>query len=300
MSIENLKFKKKLEDLNDLDLHFLYTRLLQYQWLVLRENQTSITSNEEKISRILNHQNYAHRDRGSFEVPVDHILSQRDSSKIPKENLDWIDPSNYRQCVFIWMAISNFSTPIQKDWARVVSDYEIHLMALEPSTSSNCHNLTIDFMYIWSVSLDNKLRWLASLRSKWQEIAGFKHKMLKFIEKGNDETSAWLISYFSYRYQIFPKVHLFFNTFKEKQPLALALIDSWNISDAEKTIALDKAYTAAHGKKFNEKPKNLKGANFWLGAEQVRMLSEIAKKKKLSEKDLLNSLINDTYLHLSK
>jgi hypothetical protein len=300
MSIENLKLKKKLEDLNDLDLHFLYTRLLQFKWIFLQENTTSVTSNEEKISRILHHHNYAQHDRVSFEVAVDEILSQRDRSKIPKENLDWIDPSNYRQCVFIWMAISNFSTPNKDNWARVVSDYKIHLMALEPSTPSNCHNLTIDFMYIWSVSLDNKLTWLASLRSQWQEIAEFKHKMLKFIEKGNDETSAWIISYLSSKSKTFPNVQLFFNTFKEKKPLALALIDSWNIPDAEKTIALDKAYTAAHGKKFNGKPKNLKGANFWLGAEQVRMLSEIAKKKKLSEKDLLNSLINDTYLHLLK
>jgi hypothetical protein len=300
MSIDNFEFKKKLEDLNDLDLHFLYTRLLQYHWLVLRENQTSITSNEEKISRILNHQNYAHRKRLNFEVSVDEILSQRVSSKIPKENLDWIDPSNYRQCIFVWIVIRNIFTPSIGGLFKYISDYEDHLMTLEPSTASRCCNLALNFMYIWSLNLDYKLQKIAELERHWQQNVAFKHKMLKFIEKGNDETSAWLISYLSCRYQSFPKVHLFFNTFKEKKPLTLALIDSWFIPDAEKTIALDKAYTAAHGKKFNGKPKNLKGANFWLGAEQVRMLSEIAKKKKLSEKDLLNSLINDTYLHLLK
>lgn len=141
---------------------------------------------------------------------------------------------------------------------------------------------------------------LRELRHKWELSTKFKHKMLKALEQDDDQVTQWFWEYSRRFAGNFLNFYINFDTFREKLSLVQAMCDRLELADSDKTLAFNKAYSAFHAKKFKEKPKNLKGANFWLGPEQIRMLNEIAWRKKLSEKDALYSLVNDAYLKIIK
>tara|TARA_R110000796_G_scaffold102044_14_gene210921 strand:- start:1016 stop:1918 length:903 start_codon:yes stop_codon:yes gene_type:complete len=287
----------KLKNLSDDDLNFLFVRITMNSGA--HPLESPLQSNEAKINHIL----HIRPTNMAQETVVDNILNQRDNSKIPKEHLDWIDPDNHRQCIYIWLFINNLYRPAESAqtdmWGNTMTVYQEHYLALNPISASNCYDLSVHFFYIWNTGLNDKINWLSSIKQSWEGHMQFSHKMLKFIEKDNDDISIWLLNYLFQRYDSLPKNVSPIETFKEKLNLVQATIDQWSIFPAEKTIALNKAYTAAHGKKFKSKPKHLKGANFWLGAEQVRMLTEIADKKKIAQKDVLNSLINEKYIQVA-
>ena len=229
------------------------------------------------------------------------MLDNFSSLKIPEQNFEWIDPKNHRQCIFFWLFIQSIPTQgelLKVDkWDRVINVYSDLGLPPTPSSAKTCLELVRDFFYLWNIDQTTKINFIYEAKLEWEKVSRFKHKTLKKLEKDIPELTEWFDEN-STKYLSFNLYKIEIKTFAEKLPLVLAKIDSWRVPDSVKTVSLDKAYAAIAGKKYKQKPSDQKGANFWLGAEQIRMLSQIAKKKKMSEKDTLLSLINDAYIKI--
>lgn len=286
-----------LRKLVPLDLHFLYINLVFRKYI---QHNPSVMTDDIKIGQIIW---VAKNNSESIEAVILEILDKRESSAIPPIETEWIDPKNERLCVFLWLSLLNVYPPEEAAWldrwGGKMTNYQIHLMPMKPSSAASCLRLFLDFLYVFHRTLDVKLDLLNEFRNEWERVSKFKHKMLKALEINDNQVTRWFWAY-SFKSLGNRIYSLDFDTFKEKLPFVQALYDISGLTDSDKIIALNKTYSAFHAKKFKEKPINLKGANFWLGPEQIRMLNEIASKKKLSEKDALHSLVNDAYLKLIK
>jgi hypothetical protein len=290
--------KSTLLNLDENDLHFLYIRLILDGHIA---HGIRTLTNDDKINQIL--QFAGNYDYVAKQNIVKDILASRGGARVPESSIDWIDPTNERLCIFLWISASITLPPKQiakyDRWGSPISNYEIHLMPLKPSNSSSCLKYFHDFLYVFYRPVSVKIEILNEARLQWEKATKFNHKMLKALDVNNDQVTRWFWTY-SHKF-LGNRIHsLDFDTFKERLPLVQAMWDKWEVSESDKIIALNKAYSAFHAKKFKEKPTNLKGANFWLGPEQIRMLNEIASRKKLSEKDALHSLVNDAYLKFIK
>jgi len=301
MSIENSvsELEATLRKLDPIDLHFVYIRLI-FERLI--EHNPYVLTDDIKLDQII----WLLKDRNIYNIQqvILGFLDQRESALIPKIHTEWIDANNERLCIFLWVSLLRIYPPEELTWfdrwGIKMSHYQIHLMPMKPSSAASCLKLVLDFFYVFSSPCAIKIDLLNKLRQDWEQAAKFKHKMFKALEQGNDQITRWFWEY-SIRFPgRFLNFRLDFETFAEKLSLVQALCDSLELPEADKSLILNKAYSAYHAKKFKEKPKNLKGANFWLGPEQIRMLNEIAWRKKLSEKDALYSLVNDAYLKIIK
>lgn len=298
MNLENSvsSLEATLRKLNSIDIHFVYTGAVFANFF---NHKVENLSDEMKLNEIIS----ALKSGFNHTMPtiILNILNQRESAKIEQTETEWIDIKNERLCVFLWLSLQKTHTPYETTIFPIQqSDYQSHLMPMRPPSAAACLKLFLDFFYVFSAPMHIKIQRLRELRNKWEQVNKFKHKMLKVLEQDNDQVTQWFWEY-SKRFQgNLLNIYIDFYTFRDKLNLVQAICDGLNLADADKTLALNKAYSAFHAKKFKEKPKNLKGANFWLGPEQIRMLNEIAWRKKLSEKDALYSLVNDAYLKIIK
>lgn len=302
MTMKNLvdKLEVTLRKLDPVDLHFLYMRLV-FKGGYIEQSLTEVADNI-KMSQIM--WLAENRDFADIEAVIREILDSREYAILPQTATEWIDPKNKRLCVFLWLSLLRKFPPEEFSWydrwGRQLSHYQMHLMPMKPSSAESCLKFFLDFFYIFTQPVSFKLAVLNELRYEWEQTAQFKHKMLKALGEDNDLVTRWFWEYSTRLPSRSMNFVLDFETFKDKLSLVQVVCDSLTIPVADKILALNKAYSAFHAKKFKEKPKNLKGANFWLGPEQIRMLNEIACKKKISEKDALRSLVHDAYLKLNK
>lgn len=304
MSPENVvsELETTLRELDSVDLHFVYVRLVAKGFI---HYNISYVSDAKKLDDIISIFKYSMN--ANIDQIILGILNERATAVMPKAETEWIDVKNERLCVFLWLSVQKISPKyfppdiyLYNQQNRSNNCYPSHLMPMNPSNAASCIQLVFDFFYIHTAPLDLKIQGLRKLRQDWEKTNKFKHKMLKALEQDNDQVTQWFWEYSRRLPAELSYIPIDFDTFREKLRLVQAFCDCLNLEDADKTLALNKAYSAFHAKKFKEKPKNLKGANFWLGPEQIRMLNEIAWRKKLSEKDALYSLVNDAYLKIIK
>lgn len=297
-NVETLR--STLLQLDTVDLHFIYIRVV---FAVGVANQVAMNHDFEKIEFIL--RVVQNNSASVTEHFIKTMLDAREPMKGYKKNTEWVDPTNKRLCIFLWLSALKYSPTRQLNQSGV-SDlfgnkerlYDLYQMPNNPSNSSQCFEFFDAFLYI----IDNiplKIQLIDQIRARWEQETQFKHKMLKALEIDDVQVTQWIWEYSS-RIPGFQFNAINFNTFKEKLPLIQAFYDKLDINNSDKILVLNKAYSAFHAKKFKQKSKNIKGANFWLGPEQVRRLNAIASQKKLSEKDALYSLIEDNYLKLLK
>lgn len=300
MFIQDKQIRTQLNSLSDANLHLIYIDVLE----LLQIPEPSIAINyynrEDKIAFLCSHLNNATKQG---EILLDYLalaLKEHSSWAVPKQLFEWIDSQNHRQCIFFWIFIQPILSEKKDYFGQPISRYATFGMPISPSNAKRCLELAIDFFNVWKVDHSIKIDAIFQARAAWERASKFKHKMLRKLENDSPELTTWFDDN-SKKYLSFDLCQLLeISTFEEKLPLVLAKIDAWNVPDAQKTVSLDKAYSAMAGKKFRQKSADQKGANFWLGAEQVRMISLIAKNKKMSERDTLLSLISDAYIKTVK
>lgn len=296
------EISEKLHKLSDEELHLVYLRTPSNNYENEDNKKFDFNVRLEKIDAILKSIKRSSPGRqASFWDITEKLLAE---SAFNKELLNWISKDEAHICIFSWLYISNMQEgEIKKSrFALVHSDYNKLLLPRSPSCADECYKLIHSFFYLWNVSESTKINLLNLMKASYQNARGFKHKMLNHLKKFSEAESEWLMGYMNTHYGLsgpMPDTGLF-HTFKEKNILLFAYLDLCINNVDNKIIYLNRVYSAYHAKKFKEKPKNLKGANFWLGPEQIRMLNEIAWRKKLSDKDALYSLVNDAYLKIIK
>ncbi|TXH96987.1 MAG: hypothetical protein E6Q75_06030 [Rheinheimera sp.] len=289
---------ENLEKLSHEKLHLVYIRTLNTGLIPKLPIEIPYNCNADKISHLKFHMS---QDSLQAKALFDYVESIMKifHEPIPEQNFEWIDPKNQRQCIYLWLFIQTIPTLgiLQKTdkWGRVINAYPDLSMPSSPSCAKTCLELAKDFFNLWNMDQPTRIEAIEQAKLGWIKASKFKHKMIKNLEKGIPELTSWFENY-SAKYSLPNLSNIEMATFAEKLPLVLAKIDMWNITDSEKIVILNKAYNAMASQKFKQKPDDQKGANFWLGATHIRMISHIAKKKKMSERDILLSLINDAYI----
>jgi hypothetical protein len=290
---------EKLSKLSNVNLHLVYIRVLARNLIPPPPMVIPYHCCEDKVKALSFYLAQDSYQAQTLFNEVKFMLDDFSSSKIPEQNFEWIDPKNHRQCIFFWLLIQSILTQgifLKMDrWGNVISVYSDLGLPPTPSSAKTCLELARDFFYLWDIDQTTKINFIYNAKLEWEKASKFKHRTLKKLEKDIPELTAWFDEN-STKYLPFNLYKIEIKTFAEKLPLVLAEIDSWLVPQSEKTVSLDKAYTAMAGKKYKQKPSDQKGANFWLGAEQIRMISQIAQKKKMSERDTLLSLISDAYI----
>ncbi len=301
MTTEVTQISEQLHKLSKVRLHFIYAVLIDTGVLPRPLAFIPYDCHEDKIRHVIFHLTHDQMRGHALLSNIKFMLDNDFHPTIPEQNFEWIDLKNHRQCIYFWLYIRSLKPPaalVQTDrWGNEITIYDNLGLPPMPSSAKTCIELAKDFLYIWNVDQTTKIHFIQESRLAWEKASKFKHKMLKNLQKDIPELTLWFDEY-SYKNFLFslPKIEI--NTFSEKLPLVLAKIDSWNTPDTQKIVALDKAYNSMAGKKFKQKPTDQRGANFWLGADQIRMISQIAKQKKMSERDALLSLINDAYIKI--
>lgn len=247
MSIENSvsELEATLRKLDPIDLHFVYIRLI-FERLI--EHNPYVLTDDIKLDQII----WLLKDRNIYNIQqvILGFLDQRESALIPKIHTEWIDANNERLCIFLWVSLLRIYPPEELTWfdrwGIKMSHYQIHLMPMKPSSAASCLKLVLDFFYVFSSPCAIKIDLLNKLRQDWEQAAKFKHKMFKALEQGNDQITRWFWEY-SIRFPgRFLNFRLDFETFAEKLSLVQALCDSLELPEADKSLILNKAYSASY------------------------------------------------------
>lgn len=328
MSDKHWLKKLNLKNLNR--LHFFNTYLSKRNLLKI---SLSINDYEEPgftRRKNLNHNSLSHQAVISIEryfnneFPTDEARLERAiyldeiyaSSTISENYFNWIDQDNPRQCYFVWSVarLTTFSLYDKdqlsaKDFIvdtkplrlkRFRTDYtKYNLLTQNPCNSLDCKENLVSFIHIWDKTLEFKIEYMECLKEKWKEVNQFNHKIFKHLSQDNTEHTKW---FWNYLLDNTETPHSFLSPMADSEylPCARAIFDIWPESSAEKTLILNKAYNAFHSKKFKLKPEREKGANIWLGADEMNQLLEISNKKGISPKLTLKRLINLEFAKISK
>ena len=295
----NLKEKRRLD--------YVYSYLV-VEGKISCNQDTQAPADEQKIQRIEQYfaKNFhSENDRLQFAMS---ILSHYAYVSIPEKCFDWIDVKNARQCYLLWSVIKRmppsnvikyyapelFPSPGNPD-ASAPSEYDKLNLPAQPSNAADCKAYLINFFQIMDLPKQSKIDQIDALKSVWKIANQFNHKIFKHLNQDNVEHSKWFWNYLIDHLGV-PCWYLKPVNDSEYLPCARAIFDAWQESTAAKILALDKAYSAFHSKKFKLKPAREKGANIWLGADEMNQLTVIAEKKGISVKLLLKRLINSEFI----
>lgn len=252
-------------------------------------------------------------DEKSRLMQAKHIGELYRSYQIQTEQLDWIDEKNPRQCYYIWCLLRlisgymrTISSPldllnIQTDKLAFleVRDYEQLNLSLTPSSAAECKSTIIKFFRRWNQTNAFKIELIECLKRNWNTQNEFKHKIFSHLLHDNHEHGQWFWNYLIDKAKV-PHWFLIPTTDSEYFACAFAILYIWQVSHAEKTLMLNKAYSSFHNSRSKQKPDNEKGANLWLNADSLNQLNEIARKKNCSTKLALKRLIAAEFDKISK
>lgn len=299
---------KKLNLKNKNKLHFIHRYLLSkniipYPNSIQDYPEDQIVRDIEFYFNNTYSSNTERLDRATY---LDELYT---STSISEKNFDWIDENNPRQCYYIWASIRLIS--IAKEGAINVQDiivdvtrrptlfhkkeYEKYILIKNPGNGPECREYIINFFHMWNIPQRLKTDYLDCLKDNWRNANQFKHKIFKHLNPDNLEHTKWFWNYLVDTAGV-PCWFLSPVTDSEYLHCARAIFDIWPESSAEKTLTLNRAYSSFHSKKFKLKPEKERGANVWLGADEMNQLTEIAGKKGISVKLMLKRLINSEFI----
>lgn len=304
--------------LTELGLHDEDKREFTFNYLVLSNfiakpiNNFYLDTNQ-MVSNIEAYFNSRLPDEKSRLAKAKHIGELYRSYQIQTEQVDWIDEKNPRQCYYIWCLLRLISGHMRTNCSPLdllnihtynlafleVRDYEQLNLSLTPSSAAECKSTIIKFFRRWNQTNAFKIELIECLKRNWNTQNEFKHKIFSHLLHDNHEHGQWFWNYLIDKAKV-PHWFLIPTTDSEYFACAFAILYIWQVSHAEKTLMLNKAYSSFHNSRSKQKPDNEKGANLWLNADSLNQLNEIARKKNCSTKVALKRLIAAEFDKISK
>ncbi|WP_417707957.1 hypothetical protein, partial [Rheinheimera aquimaris] len=178
-------------------------------------------------------------------------------------------------------------------------DYELLNLSQTPSSSAECKDNIIKFFKRWRQAQEFKIELIDCLKRDWIIKNEFKHKIFNHIMHDNHEHGRWFWNYLVDKANV-PRWFLAPTTDSECFACAFAILHVWQVSSAEKTLMLNKAYSNFYNSGPKKKLDDERGANIWLNADYLNQLNAIARKQGSTTKHVLKRLISTEFDKITK